>query len=49
MFIADSIVVWRCYVVWGKNKLIIALPVLLVMGTISTLQGLVTMISIAHQ
>ena len=34
MFIADSIVVWRCYVVWGRNKYVIAIPVLLLLGTI---------------
>ncbi|VDB92606.1 unnamed protein product [Peniophora sp. CBMAI 1063] len=33
MIIADSVVVWRCWVVWNGNLYALALPILLVMGT----------------
>ncbi|KAI0310796.1 hypothetical protein OF83DRAFT_1178188 [Amylostereum chailletii] len=39
MIIADTVVVWRCYIVWAKNKLVLALPVLLIFGTITAGYG----------
>jgi len=32
--LGDSIVVWRCYVIWGKNWKICVLPIFLTMATV---------------
>ncbi|KAI0083054.1 hypothetical protein BDY19DRAFT_981050 [Irpex rosettiformis] len=42
MIIADAVVVWRCYVVWQSNKYVIAVPVLLFLGTITAGYGAVS-------
>ncbi|KAK1220214.1 hypothetical protein PQX77_017034 [Marasmius sp. AFHP31] len=31
--LGDSIMVWRCYHVWGRNRLVSAIPVLLIIGS----------------
>ncbi|TFK53790.1 hypothetical protein OE88DRAFT_1283223 [Heliocybe sulcata] len=35
-FIADSLLIWRCYIIWGRRRRVIAIPVfLLVCGTLA--------------
>ncbi|TFK53798.1 hypothetical protein OE88DRAFT_1733668 [Heliocybe sulcata] len=37
-FIADSLLIWRCYIIWGRRRRVIATPVfLLVCGTLAGL------------
>jgi len=31
--LADSVVLWRCYIVWNKNLFVIALPTIMIIGT----------------
>ncbi|KAI0345458.1 hypothetical protein BDW22DRAFT_1426156 [Trametopsis cervina] len=42
MIIADSIVVWRCYAVWGSNKWVISLPIILILGTVAAGYGAIS-------
>ena len=34
----DSIILWRCFLVWNKDYFVIAIPFLMVLGTASTLR-----------
>jgi len=33
LFLSDTIIVWRCWVVWGRNWAVAALPMLMAIGT----------------
>ena len=33
----DSIILWRCFLVWNKDYIVIAIPFFMVLGTAGTL------------
>jgi len=43
--VADSLFIYRCYIVWGRNPYIIVLPILLLCGSITSGIGIEVVIS----